>query len=81
MEAQKVKTLPDLRYARGYSLTQVAERLDLSRSMVHRLENGTRRLSLDTAARLANIYGVSIEDIYNLHLGKATKLAAAYKEN
>jgi len=61
-----VTTLKMLRESRGLTLQQVADHLGIDDSFVSRLERGKRRLSLDRAARLADLYGVTLKDVFDL---------------
>ena len=42
----------------------VAEELNITRQMLGAIENGTRTPSLELAKKIAEFYGVSIEEIF-----------------
>jgi transcriptional regulator with XRE-family HTH domain len=58
-------SLRDLRVSKGVSQTQLAGVLKVSKSLYHAIEHGQRKPSLDTAYRLAVIYGCSMDFIYH----------------
>ncbi len=45
------------------SQKKVAKSLGISKSYLSLLENGKRRMSLDLASEMANLYGVTVEEI------------------
>lgn len=53
-----------LRKQMGITQLQLAEKLDVSQSTVASWENGTRRPDLDMIPTIANIFGVSVNDLY-----------------
>ncbi|MFT8349190.1 helix-turn-helix transcriptional regulator [Clostridium saccharoperbutylacetonicum] len=57
--------LKDLRIAKNLSRFNVGKVLKKSEDCVEDIENGTRKVSIDEAFILANLYGVSVEEIYN----------------
>jgi transcriptional regulator with XRE-family HTH domain len=57
------KLLRELREKRGYSQQDLADKLDISRSSYINVENGKRELSLAEARTLANIYGITLEEV------------------
>ena len=60
-------TLPEklleLRTARGLSQGELAERLDVSRQSVSKWETGQSVPDLDKIIRLADLYGVSVDEL------------------
>jgi putative transcriptional regulator len=57
-------TLNMLREKKGLTLEQVAEVLGKSKQCYWNYEKGIRKIPLDIAIKLSNIYGVKIEDIF-----------------
>lgn len=49
-----------LRQARGWSLSTLAEESGLHRTSLGLLERGERRLTIDSAERLANAFGIPL---------------------
>jgi len=68
---KQLKTLADVRG--DMPLTTVADMVGISKSYLSLLENGKRRMSLDMAEKLGNIYGVSVDVI--LHAYKVCRLS------
>ncbi|NKI94379.1 helix-turn-helix transcriptional regulator [Rhizobacter sp. SG703] len=56
--------LKALRAERGWSQTELAERLQVSRQTVNAIENERYDPSLPLAFRIARTFGVPIEDIF-----------------
>ena len=56
--------LKELRAERGWSQGELAERLEVSRQTVNALETGKYDPSLPLAFRIARLFGLSIEDIF-----------------
>jgi putative transcriptional regulator len=56
--------LKDLRAERGWSQQDLAERLEVSRQSVNAIETGRYDPSLPLAFRIAEIFGMMIEDIF-----------------
>ena len=56
--------LPALRTARGWSQGELAERLGVSRQTVNALERGKYDPSLPLAFKIARLFGLRIEDIF-----------------
>lgn len=54
-----------LRAERDWSQAQLAERLDVSRQAVNAIETGKHDPSLPLAFRLARLFGMSIEEVFN----------------
>lgn len=55
--------LKELREKRGYSQQELADKLGISRSSYINVENGKRELSLAEARTLANMYGITLEEV------------------
>lgn len=56
--------LRELRDARAWSQSELAERLDVSRQTINALETGKYDPSLRLAFRIARLFGQRIEDIF-----------------
>ena len=56
--------LPELRGDRGWSQADLAERLGVSRQTVNALERGKYDPSLPLAFRIARLFGLRIEEIF-----------------
>jgi putative transcriptional regulator len=56
--------LRELRGERGWSQASLAEKLDVSRQSVNAIETGKYDPSLPLAFRIARIFGLRIEDIF-----------------
>ena len=56
--------LKALRSGRGWSQLALAERLEVSRQSVNALETGRYDPSLPLAFRIAELFGLQIEDIF-----------------
>lgn len=65
METLPVKNrLRVLRAEREWSQAEMAERLDVSRQTVNAVETGRYEPSLGLAFRIAQLFGMSIEEIF-----------------
>lgn len=65
MEALLVKNgLRLLRTREGWSQTDLATRLDVSRQTVHAIETGKYDPSLPLAFRIAKLFGLRIEEVF-----------------
>lgn len=53
-----------LRAEREWTQAELAERLDVSRQTVNALETGRYDPSLPLAFRIARVFGVAIEDVF-----------------
>ncbi|MBI5813502.1 MAG: helix-turn-helix transcriptional regulator [Deinococcota bacterium] len=53
-----------LRAERGWSQADLAERLEVSRQTVNAIETGKYDPSLPLAFRIARVFGLTIEDIF-----------------
>ncbi len=62
----EANTLKELREKRGHSLSDVAVKLGVDRSYVSYLEHGKRRMTLELAGKLAEVYGVDVNKIADL---------------
>jgi transcriptional regulator with XRE-family HTH domain len=56
--------LRDRRLAHGLTIAEVAERADVSRGMLSKIENGQTATSLDTLSRLARALGISLSTLF-----------------
>ncbi|MCC4247161.1 helix-turn-helix transcriptional regulator [Stappia indica] len=56
--------IQELRAARKWSQADLAEQLDVSRQTVNALERGRYDPSLPLAFRIARLFGVAIEDVF-----------------
>ncbi|AIB16342.1 hypothetical protein ABAZ39_31310 (plasmid) [Azospirillum argentinense] len=54
----------DIRTARGWSQSELAERLQVSRQTVNSIENGRYDPSLPLAFAIARTFGLTIEEIF-----------------
>ncbi|MFL7813223.1 MAG: helix-turn-helix transcriptional regulator [Anaerolineales bacterium] len=54
-----------LRAERNWSQAELAEALDVSRQTVNAIENGKYDPSLPLAFKMAELFGLSIEDIFS----------------
>lgn len=62
--------LRDLRAARGWSQQELAQRLDVSRQSVNAIETGRYDPSLPLAFRIAELFGLAIEEVFQSPSGK-----------
>lgn len=56
--------LRDLRATRGWSQQHLAEQLQVSRQSVNAIETGRYDPSLPLAFRIAELFGLAIEDVF-----------------
>jgi len=56
--------LKNLRAERGWSQQHLAERLEVSRQSVNAIETGRYDPSLPLAFRIAELFGLAIEDVF-----------------
>ena len=56
--------LKSLRATRGWSQGDLAERLEVSRQSVNAIETGRYDPSLPLAFRIAELFGLAIEDVF-----------------
>ncbi len=57
------KHLASLRDEKGWTQQTLADRIGAARVTVSRLENGTRRASVEFLSRLADAFGLSLDDL------------------
>lgn len=57
--------LRQLREATGLSMAQLADKAGLSRQMIHALESGVRKPSLETAKALCKVFQISLSTFDN----------------
>ena len=57
--------LRDLRAQRGWSQSELAERLEVSRQSVNAIETGRYDPSLPLAFKIAELFGLAIEQIFD----------------
>ena len=55
-----------LRQARDWSQEQLAEYADLSLSYIALLENGRKSATVDTSAKLAHAFGITLAELFTL---------------
>jgi len=65
--------VPALRTARGWGQTDLARELGVSRQTVHAIETGKYDPSLPLAFRIAQVFGLTIEDVFEPEAPKAKK--------
>ncbi len=56
--------LKQLRAARGWSQADLAERLEISRQSINAIETGRYDPSLPLAFRIADLFALRIEDVF-----------------
>lgn len=59
-EQQIGHQLKELRKARGFQQSYVAEKLNMSRSAISNIENGRRSLTLSTLKKFADFYKIDV---------------------
>jgi transcriptional regulator with XRE-family HTH domain len=57
------KMIKSLRVEKGLSQAEIAEKIGVSRSSYIAFEQGKRELGLDEAAKIADLFGVSLEEL------------------
>lgn len=57
--------LRELRTAKGWSQAELGGRIDVSRQAVNAIENGHHDPSLGLAFRIARVFGLPIEEIFD----------------
>ena len=55
--------IKELREKRGFSQQEVADRLEIARTSYLSVEQGKRELTLSEAHKLADMFGIEIEDL------------------
>lgn len=72
MEALPVKNrLRVMRAEREWSQAELAERLAVSRQTINAVETGRYEPSLGLALRMARLFGMSVEELFELEDGAA----------
>ena len=56
--------LKDLRTKRGWSQSEISEKLGISRQSVHAIESGKSDPSLALAFRIAGLFDLTVEQIF-----------------
>ena len=64
-------TIKDLRQQHGLTIAEVADRADISRGMLSKIENAQTATSLDTLSKLAAALGVSLSALFRNFDNKA----------
>lgn len=59
-------TLKDYRKAQGYTQTEVADKLGITRQYVGALEKGERKPSIKLLKEIAKLYGVKVTKLIDL---------------
>lgn len=54
----------ELRVDRGWTQSELGERVGVSRQSIHSIEIGKYDPSLPLAFKMANVFGMSIEDVF-----------------
>ena len=80
MNTNLAKRLEDLRIKNGLTQRQLAERLDISRQAVSKWERGESEPDTDNLVGLANIYGVSIDEIVGFKNKESSDFASKREE-
>jgi putative transcriptional regulator len=73
--------LRELRQARGWKQSDLAERLDVSRQTVISIERGRYDPSLPLAFAIARLFGCGIEDVFSDGAAEADIVAAGCAPN
>lgn len=58
------KGLKQCRLDAGSTQEQVSDALNISQEVISQYETGARKISLDTAKKLADLYSVSVDDFF-----------------
>ena len=64
MAEDLIVRLRDARSERGWTQADLAERLEVSRQSVNAIETGRYDPSLPLAFRIAELFGMAIEDVF-----------------
>ena len=56
--------LKDIRQKRNLTVNEVAKAIEITQPALSMIENGHRNPSIQVAFKLANFFGVSIEDLF-----------------
>lgn len=59
-----MKTLKNLRLEKGYTLNDVAKKLECKKQTYWNYEKGIRKLPLEKAVQLANFFDITVKDVY-----------------
>lgn len=81
MSTKYASFIKALRIERGFSQSFIGEKLGLSRPSYTAIEQGTRELTLQEAEKLAELFGISIEEFANAltpHYEKYKQMILAY---
>ena len=81
MSTKYASLVKDLRLARKFSQSEIADKLELSRQSYMAVERGSRELSLLEAEMLCAVYGISIETLSSVvmpHYGKYKQMILAF---
>lgn len=57
----------DYRLKHGYSMEEMAEKLDSTKSCVSMVERGSRKLTADMAIKAAEIFDISVDQLLGVH--------------
>ena len=58
------KKLKDIRLKKGMTLQEMADKVGISKAFYCQLENGKRRLSYDTAIKIASVFNKTPDDLF-----------------
>lgn len=61
--------LAELRQKKEMTVTELAEKCDVSRQTIHSIENGTYKPSVVLAMKVARVFDLSVEDVFVLEKG------------
>jgi putative transcriptional regulator len=61
-----VTDIKELRQSRGFTQDELAQRLGCSRVNISRYESGARRPRPEVAERIAALFGLRIEDVWEM---------------
>ncbi len=67
MDYTIIEKLKELRKSKKITQEQLAEKLDISRSKVSSWETNRREMSITEAIKLANIYEVSLDNLFEIN--------------
>ena len=67
MDYKIIEKLKELRKNKKITQEQLAEKLDISRSKVSSWETNKRDMSITDAIKLANIYEVSLDNLFEIN--------------
>jgi len=73
-----INRIRELRSDRGWSQADLAERLDVSRQTVNAIETGKYDPSLPLAFKIARLFSLSIESIFEAELPAATPMVSRH---